>query len=109
VSTIQSIINQARVELEDPDGVTWKDPEMVLHALSGLNLAFQIAPHHFFGQYNTMPLATLVLTDSSPLPVQFDRAIADYIVGRAHLKDDEDARDSESAPFLALFRAQLGV
>lgn len=108
MSTVQSIVNTARFDLQDPEADNWSDPELAGHVLSGVQLAFVRAPHLFFGQYATMPPASLALTDNVPMDSRFDRALADYVIARAHIKDDEDARNAESAPFVQLFLAQIG-
>lgn len=108
MSTIQSIVDLARVTLQDPDEETWTDDELGAHVLAGVQTAFRIAPHLFFGQFDTMPPTSLALGASCPLSADYDRALADFAVARAHLDDDEDARDSESSPFIQLFRVQIG-
>lgn len=109
MSTAASIIDLSRIDLNDPDAVTWTNAELLKHVLSGVNLAFRVAPHLFFGQYDTMPLHTLTLTDDCLIPSQYDRALADYCTARAHMRDDEDAKDTEASLFVSLFKAELGA
>jgi hypothetical protein len=111
VSTVQAIVDLARVNLQDgdPDAQNWSDTELAGHVLAGVRTAFVRAPQLFFGLYDTMPPASLALTDPCPLSPEYDHALADYTVARAHLKDDEDARDAESQPFIQLFLAEIGA
>lgn len=110
MTTVQALVDMARVNLQDgdPTSQNWSDDELAGHLLAGVRTAFTRAPHLFFGMYDTMPPATLGLTDQCPLPPQYDHAMVDYTVARAHLKDDEDARDSESQPFIQLFLSEIG-
>lgn len=106
MTTMQSIVNDARKPLNDPELVTWKDAELFGYGLHGLRLLKGKRPDLFFGLSSTV-LDSLVIGGTFPLDEFVIPAITDYITARAQFKDDEYAVQGAAAPFYALFKEAL--
>lgn len=103
--TMQTIINAARVPLNDPNAVAWKDADdLLVYARHGLQLLRGKRPDLFFGQFSGgTALSDLALDGDCPIDEEFHPALIDYITARAFFKEDELAVQGAAAPFYALF------
>jgi hypothetical protein len=50
-----------------------------------------------------------LLADNCPLPPAYRRIIADFIIGRAAMKDDENAQNGRAPAYLQTFTRAIGV
>jgi hypothetical protein len=108
MTTIATIISNARVILNDTDSVRYTDSQLVTYANEAVKLAKRLRPDLFFGSYSTA-LATLTSASESPLDVVYDPALVDFIVGRAETRDDEYVVAGRATLFLQSFRAGIGA
>ena len=68
--------------------------------------AKRIRPDLFLGTYKTT-LGTYTLTDSTPLPPEYEFCLKDYVVGRANAIDDEYSLDGRAGAFNQNFKTVL--
>lgn len=100
--TMQSIVDSARVPLNDADKVTWTDSELFGYSMHGLRLLKSRRADLYFGLSSTV-LDTLVIDGNFPLDDGFAPAVQDYVTARAQFKDDESAVKGSASAFYKLF------
>jgi hypothetical protein len=106
MSTMQTIIDRARIPLKDASKTRYSDPELLGYANAGIALAYQVRPDLRFGAYGTA-FSALALGDTFPLPFQHEQTIADYATFRAQTKDGEVETPELGGEFLALFKESI--
>lgn len=89
MARIQDIVDLARKSLNDDEKIRWPDDECLKYAQDAYDLVYQVRPDMYLTQFNTFNAETLILTSQSPIETRFRRQIADYIVMRCMMKDDE--------------------
>lgn len=101
--TIQTVIDLARLTLNDDDKIRWPDAEMLSYAQDGLDTVFRLRPDLFHGQFATLfDSSALVVGSTFPIENRFRRTVADYLIMRAESKDEEavsTGRASQSAQY----------
>lgn len=106
MSTLQAIINEARVLLNDDDATRYSDARLLSYANQALAEARRVRPDLFLGMFGAGAL-TYVAGDSSPLPIEYEPYIQDYIVGRSNSRDDEYTLDGRATAFIVRFKSGL--
>jgi hypothetical protein len=106
MSTLQSIINDARVLLNDSDKNRYADTLLLTYANEALGEAKRIRPDLFIGTFKTA-LTGFALTDSSPLPLEYEAYVKDYVIARANSQDDEYSIDGRASAFMQRFKTGL--
>jgi len=106
MSTLQSIINDARVLLNDADKNRYADTLLLTYANEALGEAKRIRPDLFIGSFKTA-MTGLALTDNSPLPLEYEAYLKDYIVARSNSQDDEYSIDGRASAFMQRFKTGL--
>ena len=106
--TMQSIVDLARVDMNDPGKLRWSDAKLLAYANDALQVAREWRADLFVGSLGT-PLADLLLADNCPLPPAYRRIVADFIIGRAAMKDDENAQNGRAPAYLQTFTRAIGV
>jgi hypothetical protein len=99
MTTCQSVIDRARVPLNDADKSRYTDPELLGYLCDGLAEAYALRPDLRFGSFNTAPVTLFATTDTFPLSAQHEVALQHYVIYRAENKDDENvnaAREAQS-------------
>lgn len=104
--TMQDVIDLARIDLNDSEKVGWTDPELLGHANAAIRDAYQIRPDLRLGNYTT-PVTDKVIGDAFPLPDEYKRLVADYIIGRASAVDADHVESGRVPMYLKAFREQL--
>lgn len=104
--SMQDVIDRGRDPLNDRLKKRWDDPSLLRYAVDGLLTVRQIRPDLFIGQFD-LDLTALQVGDDFPLPDPFAPAVADYVAGRAHLRDDEVASPGRADAFLKMALARL--
>lgn len=97
MARIQDIVDLARESLNDDEKTRWPDDECLKYAQDGLDLIYQNRPDLFITQFNTFNAETLKLTSQNPVETRYRRTIADYIVMRCMMKDDEAVNANKAA------------
>ena len=109
MATVQNIIDEARVILQDAAKTRYSDTQLVTHCNYALYTANRLRPDLFFSSIGTAQTA-LVAGSTFPLPPQFEPVVSNYVASRAELRDDEYSVDGRAAALLAEFKnALLGV
>lgn len=108
--TIQDILNEARVFIQDSDTpYRYSDDDLVDYLNNGLYEIRRIRPDYFINSYDTdVPqFTTAQLGSDYPLDGQTHTAIAYFIAGNAAIRDDEHVNEGRAAGLLNLFQAKL--
>mgnify|MGYP000327153201 CR=1 FL=1 len=103
---MQTVLDMARVPLNDVDKVRYPDLTLLKYLNAGIAKAYEIRPDLKFGAYDT-PYAELALGATFPLPYAYKQALADYVVFRAETVDDENVVSQRAALFLQSFEKEL--
>jgi hypothetical protein len=106
MSTFQTIIDDARVLLQDAEKNRYSDTLLLKYANEAIAYAKRIRPDLFIGTYKTA-LSTYILTDSTPLPPEYEFCLKDYVVGRCNAIDDEYSMDGRAGAFNQNFKTVL--
>lgn len=104
--TYQSVIDLARIPLNDADKTRYSDADLLAYANHGMLALVKRRPDLFIGSYTSLPDGQKTLTDSFPLSVQYVQTVADYVVSRAETSDDEHVNTGRAALFAQLFGAE---
>ena len=106
MATMQTVIDLARIPLNDNGKVRYLDTVLLGYANSGIKLLRQKRPDIFFGKYGT-PVTDLALSDAFPIDDDYRQPIADYVTARAHSTEDEASLVAKAQSFFSLFKEQL--
>lgn len=111
MATFQSVINDARVILNDeatesnPD-TRYTESQLMGYAITALNEARRIRPDLFLSNLTTS-FAAYTASSVVPISDEYLVSLADYVAHRAELRDDEFAVDGRSASLMQKFKATL--
>lgn len=108
MSTMQDVLDLARLDLNDADKVRNLDTNMLKFANDGLVKAYSLRSDLRFGSYGTA-YTDLALTDPFPLGLEYRPAIANYIVMRCEAGDDAFANEQRAIQGLKLYLNDLGL
>lgn len=106
MATIQSVVDSARVVLQDADKVRYTDAQLLEYANDGISVGFKYRPDFRLGNY-TVALGTYALTDQVPFPANYQHLLKHYIVARAEIRDDEYSQDGRAAALLGIFEKEI--
>lgn len=106
MSTMQTIVDRARIPLNDAAKIRYTDAMALEFANAAIFRAYQIRPDLKFGSYSTA-YAALALGDTFPLPDAYLQAVADYVTGRCNTIDAEPENGNRSMEFMVLFEKEL--
>lgn len=106
MTTMQDVLDLARVDLNDDDKDRWPDTTLLLHANAAIREAYRLRPDFRLGNYAT-PITDKVVGDVFPLTDEFKRPVADYIIGRASAVDTEHVDTGRVPAYLKLFHDTL--
>ena len=106
MSTLQDVIDLARIPLNDLGGVRYSSEDLLRYANAGIRRAYQVRPDLRLGSFST-PITDKALTDVFPMPGEYLQAIADYVVFRAETKDDEHVISERVTVFMNSFTQGL--
>jgi hypothetical protein len=104
--TFQSIVDLARLPLNDADKARYTDADLLAYANHGLLQLVKRRPDLFIGNYANLPTGEAALADAFPLGAEYVQTVADYVVARAESGDDEFINSGRSALFMQLFGAE---
>jgi len=106
MTTLQTILDVARIPLNDAGKTRYTDARALIFANAAIARAYQIRPDLKFGDYGTAFTALLV-SDTFPLPFQYEQAVSDYVTGRCNTLDSEPENGARASAFMALFEKEL--
>jgi hypothetical protein len=94
--TYQTIVDLARIPLNDSGKARYSDEQLLLFANHGMLAAAKRRPDLFIGQFNSLPNGEAVLGNPFELDPAYAEVIADYVVMRAEMMDDEHANSGRA-------------
>ena len=106
MATFQEQITGIREILNDVDAVRWSDTDLMRYGNECVREIRRIRPDLFLGTYG-QAIPTYVLADTFPLDVEYLKYLDDYMIHRAHMREEEYVDDQRAVAFLATFRAGL--
>lgn len=106
MSTLQTIVDGARVLLNDSDKNRYADTLLLQYANEAIAEAKRIRPDFFLGAFKAA-LPTLGLTDTSPIPIEYEGYVKDYVIARANSQDDEYSIDGRASAFMQRFKTGM--
>lgn len=104
--TYQSVVDLARIPLNDADQARYPDSTLLLFLNHGLLQILKHRPDLFIGQLANPVEGQNGLGDAFPLPAQYMQTVADYVTARAEMTDDEHANSGRAGLFMQLFAAE---
>jgi hypothetical protein len=106
MATLQDVIDEARVLLQDAAKVRYTDAELTDIANYAIFEAYRLRPDLNFANIGTDPVA-LAIGGTFPLPPQYQPVVANYITSRAELRDDEYSVEGRAVALLGFFKQSL--
>lgn len=107
--TYRSVIDLARIPLNDDDKARYSDSTLLSFANQGMLTFSKRRPDEFIGQFSALPNGEAALNDPLPIDVGYVQTIADYVTARAEMTDDEHADSGRAVLFSNLFSADAPV
>lgn len=104
--TMQQIVDLGRIPLNDTKKTRYSDANLLSFANAAVMRVYEIRPDLLFGTAYVIA-SSLVSTGAFPLPDRFAQTVADYIGGRAELKDEDASTQARAQVLLNLFAAEL--
>lgn len=104
--TCQSIVDLARIPLNDEDRMRYSDEMLASFTGHGLLQVLKRRPDLFIGRFDTLPDTQAALADPFPLPPEYAQLVADYVTARAEMMDDEHVQSGRAVAFMQLFGSE---
>ncbi|HEV7929242.1 MAG TPA: DUF6682 family protein [Nitrosospira sp.] len=101
--TYQSVVDLARIPLNDADQARYPDSTLLLFLNHGLLQILKRRPDLFIGQFASPLDGQNELVDTFPLPPEYAQTVADYVTARAEMTDDEHVNSGRAAIFMQIF------
>lgn len=106
MATLQDVIDEARVILQDSAKTRYTDADLTKICNYAIFEAYRIRPDLNFANIGSAPSA-LLIGGTFPLPPQYEPVVSNYIAGRAEIRDDEYSVDGRAAALIGMFKASL--
>ena len=107
MATNQSVVDLARVTLNDAKKARYSDAILLGYLTSAVRRAYELRPDLRIGSYGTAEDVPSALGGTFPIPDRYIQTCADYISGRAELRDDDATTEARAQAMLALFGSEL--
>lgn len=107
MSTYQTIVDLARIPLNDDDKARYSDTILLTYTNNAMLALLHRRPDIFMGQYDNLPTGNAVLTDTFPLPENYKSLLADYVTSRTAMIDDEHANSGLAGAFMQLLNPEI--
>ena len=104
--TFQSVVDLARIPLNDADQARYPDNTLLLFLNQGMLQVLKRRPDLFIGQFARPLDGWAGLADTFPLPPEYIQTLADYVTARAEMTDDEHVNSGRAAIFMQLFATE---
>jgi hypothetical protein len=105
--TYQSVVDLARIPLNDADQARYPDSTLLLFLNHGLLQILKRRPDLFIGRFSSPLDGQNELADAFPLPPEYAQTLADYVTARAEMTDDEHVNSGRASLFMQLFGAEV--
>lgn len=104
--TFQSVLDMARIPLNDEDKVRYSDAQLLVFANHGVLALVKRRPDLFIGRFDALPDGQAALSDTLPVDAEHAQLVADWVVARAEMTDDEHANSGRAAAYINLFGSE---
>lgn len=104
--TFQSVVDLARLPLNDADKARYTDADLLIYANHAVLTLIKRRPDLFIGSFSSLPTGEAALTDAFPLGAEYVQTVADYCTARAESSDDEFVNSGRAALFMQLFGSE---
>jgi hypothetical protein len=104
--TIQEVIDEARVILQDADADRFSDADLLTICNMALSEAYGLRPDLFFERYG-VAWVDYELADDFPLGPRYRPVISNYIVSRAELREADHVDNGRVAALANAFKGAL--
>ena len=104
--TMQQIVDMSRVPLNDTKKARYSDTNLLSFANAAVMRVLELRPDLLFGTAYTIA-SSLAMSGSFPLPDRFAQTVADYVGGRAELKDEDASTQARAQVLMGMFTAEL--
>jgi hypothetical protein len=104
--TMQNIVDQARLPLNDARKARYSDAYLLTYANSAVKRTYELRPDLLIGT-GWAAFTDLTLVGTFPLPDRFAQTVSDYVGGRAELKDEDASSQARAQQLMQLFAAEL--
>ena len=101
--TYQTVVDLARKSLNDEDKVRYSDSDLLLFANHGMLALVKRRPDFFIGQFANLPTGESGLTEYLQIDPVHAQTLADWVVARAEMTDDEHANSGRAGAVFNLF------
>ena len=107
MSTLQNVIDKARIDMNDDDKVRHTDATLLVFANDYIQEAGKLRADLFFP--DEPPTGNLALGDTFPISDRYARSCADYIIARSKLRGTEESKMVEASAYLKMSASSSGV
>lgn len=104
--TYQKVADLARIPLNDTDKVRYSDSVLMTFANQGMLAIAKRRPDLFVGKFSSLPDGEATLADFFPIEPSYVQLLADWIVARAEMTDDEHANSGRVTIMANLFGSE---
>ena len=104
--TYQSVMNLARIPLNDADQARYPDSVLLLLLDHAVLQILKRRPDLFIGQFGSSHGGQNGPGAIFPLPPEYAQTVADYVTARAEMADDEHVNSGRALAFMQLFGAE---
>jgi hypothetical protein len=105
--TFQSVVDIARIPLNDADKTRYPDDTLLSFANQAILTLANRRPDLFIGQFNSLPQGEAALSDAFPLEPVYETTVGNYVTALAEMVDDESANSGRAAAFMQLLNAEV--
>lgn len=106
--TFQTLIDRARLKVNDADKDRWPDADALKDANAGVSAMLNLRPDIFFGQLATLNVdGGYTIGQSVPVNGRFTLMLEDWLIHRSQFVDDEGTSNSRSMAALQFFQSRL--
>lgn len=106
MTTLQQVIDSARVDLNDTAGTRYTTAQLLEYANDGIREGYRLRPDFRLGKYTTA-VVTYVAGDEVPFPSDYQMLLKHYLCFRAEMREDEATFEGRAIAFLTRFEKEL--
>lgn len=107
--TVQQVLDLARAPLNDTLKTRYSDTLLLSYYNAGVLHIYELRPDVLIGTYGTayVPVLLANLSAAFPLSDRFALPLADYIGGRAEMRDEDAASSGRAQALMKLFSDEV--
>ena len=107
--TVQNVLDLARLPLNDMLKARYTDATLLTYYNTGIFRLYELRPDLQIGTYGTAytPVLAAALSSSIPVSDRFAQPLADFIGGRAEMRDEDAASSGRAQALMKLFADEV--